>query len=226
MKMLFLLLATLSLSAWAQDPPAPVLTCPPCPQPEVKPGTATYRDDSFGSLMVGYQYLDTWVIGKKSGSYTQIFNKHWSMEFEYATSGRDLEIVGVDLGDINEDRYTLLLKYYIGNSFHVSAGPYMYNIKIKTKGRLEDVSGNQINDTFEYQGYGVGVGFGNRWQTSWGLTYGIDWIRVNSPLKKGKIKQRIVNLDDEDASNVKRTERLFSNLPALTFVGVSIGYTF
>lgn len=228
MRLLLLLLFSVSVHAQTSTPPViqTQAACPPCEQPEQRKDTAYYRNDSFGQLMLGYQYLDSWVIGKTTASYTQILSRGWSVEVEYGTSTKDVELFNVDFGEITDQRLALLGKFYIGNSFHVSFGPYANRIDIRTQGKLEDRFGEPFNDRLLFTSYGLSLGFGNRWQTSWGLTYGVDWIRTNAPLIIGETKERLVELGDRDKERVDRLFEVIRRIPTFTFVGVSIGYTF
>lgn len=221
MRFLYLLTLFASLSTFAQ-------TCPECPEcPTLERGKSeSYRENSIGSIMLGYQFLNSWVIGKTSASYTHNIGRSWGIELEYATSKRDVNIVGIDLGELQEDRYTLLAKYFMTNSFHFSFGPYMYDLTMETNDDIQDRFGNRIDDTWELEGYGLAFAFGNRWQTKWGLTYGADWIRMNIPLLDGKIERRISDLDEDEQDDVKRSFNVLRRIPAFTFMAVNIGYTF
>jgi hypothetical protein len=124
---LLLLLLIFSGLTFAQAPSLMTTTemCPLCPVPpkceecgREKGATETYRDDSGHSFLLGYQFVSTWVVGKKAGSYTYIANRAWSFELEYVTAKRTVEIGDFELGKIQEDRYTLFTKYYLNNSFH------------------------------------------------------------------------------------------------------------
>lgn len=217
-----------STAAAAATTPAPELECPKCKKCENcdRGKTEGYREDSFGTVMVGYQYANNWVPRKGVASYTQILNRQWSIEGEYATSQKDITLVGINLGMMKEDRYSLLAKYYIGNSFHVSFGGYMSEINIKDNGNLTDANGNPVKRKFELENYGIAAAFGSRWQNSWGLTWGVDWFRVNVPVKDGKIVRRSGDLNGDGHQDVNRSFRLLRTFPTFTFVGVSIGYTF
>lgn len=211
-----------------QCPPAvcPPTTCAPCVEEEFRFKTQDYRNDSFGQVMLGYQYVDTWVVGKSTISYTQIISRGWSLELEYAGSKRDVKIFDANLGEVKEERLTMLAKFYIGNSFHFSFGAFLRNILIETEGRLQDRFGNRFNDELELESNGLALAFGNRWQTRWGLTYGVDWLRINFPLNDGKVKQRFVELSEESQEKVDRAFKILKRLPSFSVVGVNIGYTF
>jgi hypothetical protein len=230
---IFILSFLFMLSAYAQTPVLESNSCPPCPNCPVCPvykeprSSATNRDDSFGSLMGGFQFLNTWVPSKLTGSYTQIFNRSFSAELEYATSQRNISIAGVDVGLLKESRYTFLFKYYIGNTFHVSLGPYVSDLSFDLDNKITDVFGRRLNDKAEISSVGVAFGIGNRWQFNNGITVGLDWLRISQPTGVYKVKDRIFKgLDDDKKDDVKRTGKLFRTFPAFTFFGVNLGYTF
>src|SRR6187200_508848 len=102
MKILLVLLF-LSTSAFAQvmGPVCPACpTCQPCVIPAEEESSATHRDDSFGTVLGGYQLYNTWVPNKYTGSYTQILNRDWSIELEYATSEDEVEVAGTEIGSL------------------------------------------------------------------------------------------------------------------------------
>lgn len=206
-------------------PACPEQKCPECPSCD-RGKTEGYREDSFGTLMVGYQYANNWVPRKTTGSYTQIINREWSLEFEYATSERNVTLAGTDLGEMKEERYTLFAKYYIGNSFHVSFGPLMSVIKIDPSGVFTDALGRPATKDLELENYGIGAAFGSRWQNKWGLTWGVDWFRVNVPIRDGKVQKRKADLDGDGDTDVSRSFSALRTIPTFTFMGVNIGYTF
>lgn len=203
----------------------------PVPEPQnIKPKekrtTATNREDSFGSLMVGYQVLNTWVPAKKTLSYTQNFTRNWGLEFEYAVSKLSIDIAGIDLGRVEENRYSLLGKYFVGNSFYFNFGGYISKLELFVGDKFGDVAGNRINDSFIIEIYGASFGVGNRWIFDNGISLGVDWLRFNMPVATST-KQRILKeLDEENSDDVKSVTKVFKNFPAFTFVGVNIGYTF
>jgi hypothetical protein len=232
MKILYLAFM-FSFSTFAQVNPVPAQpicpVCPTCPNvcPEEKQSSATNRDESFGTLMGGFQFVNTWVPGKVTGSYTQILNRRFSLELEYAISKRDVDIVGFDIGELEEDRYTFFLKYYIGNSFNLSLGPYISQLSLTLDDKITNAAGGRINEKAEISLIGVSLNIGNRWQFNNGITFGIDWMRINQPTGTYKVSERIFDdVDDEDRDQVTRTGRFFKSFPAFTFFGVNLGYTF
>lgn len=194
--------------------------------PESK--TKDFRRQSNGSVMIGYELLTTWIPSKKTISGTYIFNQDWSAELEYAWGSIGLPIVGIDVGSLSEKRYSLLAKRYFGNSFHLQFGPYFYDYEahagIKILNRMTQKS---IAD-FGVEGLGAAFGLGNRWQWKSGMTLGIDWFRINVPLKTTQNDNKILkNIEDEGSNDdVKNVLGYFSRVPTFVLLGLNLGYTF
>lgn len=188
--------------------------------------TEKSRDDSNHSLMVGYQYVSTWVVGKTAASYTYVAGRTWSFELEYVTSKRTVEIGDFELGRIREDRFTLFTKYYLDNSFHFSFGPYFYQYEIDTAGSLKNLVNQDFQQTWNLTGFGAAFGFGNRWQTKWGLTWGIDWVRMNYPLATTWLNKNTGEVETTTRKDADRSFDLLRKIPTFAFFSVNIGYTF
>lgn len=241
MKVLIVLTVLVSSFVHAQTTPkAPAQSsCPPCvsattcpapptcPEPKKEENTATFREDSFGTVLGGFQFLNTWVPSKGTLSYTQIFSRDFSLELEYASSEREVDIAGVELGVMSENRYTLLLKYYVGPSFALSVGPYINEIAFKLGDNITNAAGDKLNEELELSLVGISFGIGNRWQLKNGITLGVDWLRINQPTGTYKVKKRILkDVDADDQDDTARTMNLLKSFPAFTFFGVNVGYTF
>ena len=222
-----------SVASFAQAPnPTPQLV-PACPEPADCKECAreigvseSYRADSNHSLMLGYQYASTWVIGKKAASYTYVADRTWSFEFEYVTSERRVEIGDFELGNIKEERYTLFTKLYLTNSFHFSFGPYMYQYKIDTAGSLENLANQDFQQTWDLNGLGAAFAFGSRWQNKWGLTWGLDWVRMNYPLITTLFNKNTGELQTSQKRDADQSLELLRKIPSFAFFTVNIGYTF
>lgn len=186
------------------------------------------RDQSFGSVMLGYQFLTSWLPSKKTISYTHIFNDKWSLEAEYSWATIDFPIVGVDLGAIKEKRYTLQARRYVGNSFHFSFGPILNEFNARLGSDFLDNLGNEIKSSFKVQNLGVTGGMGNRWQWSNGVTFGIDWLRINIPLIETKIKDNVLDaiINEDDQDDIKKVIRTFNRIPTFVLFGLNLGYSF
>jgi hypothetical protein len=231
---ILIILLLISFSSFAQVYSLP-LACPPCPtcktaacpEPVEELSSATSRDKSFGTVMGGFQFINTWVPNKITGSYTQILNRDFSLELEYATSKRDVQIAGFDAGELKEERYTFLVKYYVGTSFHIGLGPYIAKLSLQLDDHITDAAGNKINDKAEISLIGITFNIGNRWQFDNGFTLGVDWLRMNQPTGTYQVSKRIFeDVDEDQQENVDRTNKFFKTTPTFTLLGLSVGYSF
>jgi hypothetical protein len=186
------------------------------------------RDDSLGTVMVGYQLLTTWIPSKKLISYTHIFNDKWSLEFEYARSSLSVPIIAIDLGEVSERRYSLLARRYVGNSFHYTFGPYFNQFDAEVGSSILNRIGTETTSSFETAGGGLALGIGNRWHWDNGFTLGLEWFRMNVPLFVTKVESRILNnvSDDDDEDDIQTVIRRFNRIPTFVLFGIKLGYTF
>jgi hypothetical protein len=228
MRLLILLFSLLPMITFAQTPlpttPLPTLQCPECARE--MGDSERYRDDSNHTFMVGYQYLSTWVVGKTSAGYTYVAGRTWSFELEYVTSERTAKIGNYEIGNTREDRYTLFAKYYLNNSFHFSFGPYYYDYDIETAGSLRNILNQNINKKLNLEGIGAAFAFGNRWQNKWGVTFGLDWVRLNYPLATTWENKETGEAETITRNDSERSFEILKKIPTFSFFTVNIGYTF
>lgn len=194
---------------------------------EKKLETKDLRANSLGTVLVGYQFLTTWIPSKLTFSYTHIFNEKWSLEGEFARGSISFPIVGIDLGEITEKRYTLQLRRYSGNSFHSSFGLIYSEFKARLGSDFLDNMGNEIKSSFEVENLGVTAGLGNRWQWENGFTFGIDWARINIPVIETAVNDKVLKqIDKGDSGDVRKVIRTLNRIPTFVLLGVNLGYTF
>lgn len=182
------------------------------------------RGDSHGTLMLGLHLFTTWIPGKWTASYTHIFDPKWSLEGEYSRGSLSIPVYGVDIGAITEERATLQARYYPGNSFNWSFGLNFH----RSEGTLgADVPATSKYDAFETENFGATVGFANRWQWKSGMTFGIDWFRINQPLfGRWENDSVLKTVTGNDRDDLKKIMRAFNTLPTFVFLGFNLGYTF
>ena len=182
------------------------------------------RDNSFGTLALGYQPFTTWIPSKWTASYTQTFSRYWSLEGEYSKGSLSIPVYSVDIGEISEERAALQARYYPGNSFNWTFGLFYQ------KGEAElgaDIPSTSKYDVFEMESFGATLGFGNRWQWDNGITFGIDWFRVNQPFfGQWENESVLKQVSADDADDLKKIMRAFNTLPTFVFLGLQLGYTF
>jgi len=184
------------------------------------------RMEENHQFLVGYQYASTWVVGKKTASYSYLAGQTWAFELEYSTAERTVDIAKFEIGKIKEDRISLFAQYYLNNSFFVGGGPYYYEYQIDTAGSLRNALNGNLQETWNIAGFGAGFIFGSRWQTDWGLTWGVDWVRLNIPFVSTWKNKQTGEVETVRRQDVDRTFEILEKFPTIAFVGVQIGYTF
>lgn len=183
------------------------------------------RDASKGTVMLGYQFLTTWMPSKWTAGYTHIFNEKWSLEAEYSSASINTKYIGIDLGVVRESRIALQARRYVGNSFHFSFGPVLSQFEARLGSSM---IASDYSQSFGSENLGVTGGIGNRWQWSNGITFGIDWFRMNVPVLETSVKDKVLKdvIDGDDRSDIKKVIRTFNRIPTFVLFGLNIGYTF
>lgn len=187
------------------------------------------RKESTGTIMVGYQFVTTWLPSKKTIGYTHLFNDKWSLEGEYSWASLEVpSFIGVDLGHVKEKRYTLQARRFVGNSFHFTFGAVYSDLSAKLGSDILDNFGAEISKRAEAQNLGVTAGLGNRWQLKGGVTWGIDWIRINIPVYETNVRDNVLKdvASESDQEDVKKVLRTFNRIPTFVLFGINVGYTF
>jgi hypothetical protein len=194
--------------------------------PEKKRRSADNRRNSKHSLMLGYQFLTTWLPGKKAINYSYIHSERWTWDLEYSWASIDTPIVGVDLGQIAEKRYSLMARRYVSNSFHFILGAMYQDFHARASAKMLQ-QGADIA-TFGAESAGAVLGIGNRWQWKNGFTLGVDWLRINVPLFSTKVENKILDdtKSDSDSNDVKKVIRAFNRIPTFVVFGLNLGYSF
>ena len=195
---------------------------------EIEKGALTSRENrtaSKGTVMLGYQFLTTWIPSKWTAGYTHIFNEKWSLEAEYSSASINTKYIGIDLGVVRESRIALQARRYVGNSFHFSFGPVLSQFEARLG---SDIIASDYSQSFSSENLGVTGGIGNRWQWSNGVTFGIDWFRMNVPVLETSVKDKVLRdvIDGGDRSDIKKVIRTFNRIPTFVLFGLNIGYTF
>lgn len=198
------------------------------PEAKISFTSKELRAESLGTVMVGYQFVTSWIPSKKTVSYNHIFNEKWTMEGEFSFGSINAPFIGVDLGKIKERRYTLQARRYVGNSFHFTFGAVYSTFSARLGSDILDSFGNEINSEFSADNLGATGGIGNRWQWQNGFTLGIDWIRLNIPVLQTKVEDKVLDSvpGSSDRKDIKDVIRTFNRIPTFVLFGINLGYTF
>lgn len=183
---------------------------------------------SHSTFMFGYEFVTSWVPSKKTLSYTYNFNEKWTLEGEYAWASISAPSYGINLGEIEEKRFSLHARRYTSSSFHFIFGAVLNDLKAELGDDILDAFGAELTSGIRLQNLGLSLGMGNRWHWKNGITAGIDWMRVNVPLLETKLEDEV--LDDvgtsSDKKDVKEALKTFNRIPTFVLFGLNLGYSF
>ena len=186
--------------------------------------------DSFShsTLMVGYEFVTSWVPSKKTISYTQNFNEKWTLEGEYAWASISAPSYGINLGEIEEKRFSLHARRYTSTSFHFIFGAVLNDLKTQLGDDVLDAFGEELSSSIRLQNLGISLGMGNRWHWKTGITAGIDWMRVNIPVYETKLEDEVLSDigTSDDKKDVKEALKTLNRIPTFVLFGLSLGYSF
>lgn len=209
MKFILLILVSLSLRLHAQT-------------------TTENRSASFGTALVGYQFLSTWIPSKWNVAYTQILNPQWSLEAEYLRGSIGFGSFGLDVAGISETRYSLVARRFVGNSFNFIIGAFHNQVEAQLGNDIVSDMTEKGLDEFEVSGSGLTLGMANRWQWGSGFTLGVDWFRMNLPLFNKRVDNDVLERIDEknDLSRARDLMEKIKNIPTFVLLGIQLGYSF
>jgi hypothetical protein len=180
-----------------------------------------------GSVMLGYQLLSSWMPSKKTIAYTHHLRPQMWLEAEYGWGSLGVPAWIIDVAQVRERRYSLLMRHFTGRSFHFIYGASFNRVDATVGSRYLQNAGAGSQDVFNVQGYGVSLGLGNRWHWQNGITLGVDWMRTHVPLLNRKADSAILeNIQAGERSQMRDTISLLKNIPTFVLLGINLGYTF
>lgn len=155
-----------------------------------------------------------------------------SYELEYMRGALGLAWLGLDIGGITEQRFTLLLRSFSGReSFNFSYGVSYTDFVAKLGNRyLSTVTANNISEAelFKVSNLSLVWGLGNRWQLSNGFTFGADWFGLHIPVAalEGNTSYIDLTTDDDNRDDLKLVRNLIEKIPRLVVLKFQLGMSF
>ncbi|MBC7371208.1 MAG: hypothetical protein H7326_06570 [Bdellovibrionaceae bacterium] len=179
-----------------------------------------------------YSLFESWVFSKKALAVAYNESSADSYELEYATGSLGWGAFGIDIGEIKEQRFSLLSRCYNERktwSFVTGLYYNMMNVQIGNS-LLSSVAGAAQSSVkmLELNTVGVTWGFGQRWQTKKGYVWGADWFMIHWPLF---VTEESVPFLDASSSEDRRRDvgsalKIFKRVPEFAVVKIQLGYSF
>jgi hypothetical protein len=183
----------------------------------------------YGTL--NYAPIDL-ILPSKFGftlGYVKTPDKTW--EFEYLKSSLSVPFIIDDLGEMTDERFSLMARDYFGTeTFNLSYGLTYYKFKVHVGSKyLASVSTNIPDvELMRVDSVGFNVGIGNRWVFSNRWIVGMDWISWSQPVFTTRYNDKYAEFtnDPNDKDSAKKVLKLISWIPRITLLKLQIGYSF
>lgn len=194
--------------------------------------TRENRGETKWSIVGEYSLFETWVLSKKAIAITYNETSANSCEFEYATGSLGWGAFGIDIGEIKEQRYSLLSRSYVNRkTWSFITGIYYNKINVQLGNALlvTVVGAQQASVKFlELDTVGFTWGFGQRWQTQKGYVWGADWFTIHVPLF---VTEESAPFLDASSSEERRKDvgaalNFFKRIPEFAVIKIQLGYSF
>lgn len=245
-KWMGLLLLTFTISlAQAQEKPVP--TPPPAiaaPVPvesgqsaaekfkQAFAGARAARSQTPYTVLANYTLLEMWVLTKYGLTAAYNESPEKTYELEYMRGSLGIGYFGIDIGKIEEQRLSFLLRSFSSrNSFSFAYGGYVNEITANLGNdylaTVPGVSRSSV-ELMKVQTLGASFALGNRWQLKNGFVWSFDWLAIYWPLA-------VLNQDspfiDKSADPGKRGKAddamtVFRRIPALGALKIQLGFSF
>jgi len=183
----------------------------------------------YGTL--NYAPVDL-ILPSKFGftlGYVDTPEKTW--EFEYLKSSVSVPFIIDDLGEMTDERFSVITRDYFGTeTFNLSYGLTYYKFKVHLGNKyLASVAPNIPDvELMRVDSLGFNVGIGNRWIFSNRWIVGLDWISWSQPVFTTRYNDKYAELtnDPNDKNTAADVLKLIKWVPRITLLKLQIGYSF
>lgn len=194
-------------------------------------GSRYVRSTRPFSIAASYAYLDLWIPSKIGFSIGYTPAADTTYEFDYQKGSFGIPFLVTDIGEINETRYSFLMRSYnLRESFHFIYGINYTDFEIflgrKYWYNVTDIETSE--DLINIKTIGVNWGMGNRWTLNRGWIISVDWFTLHLPVFLLESNTPIVdNIEDEnDADTLEGVISIFEHFPSASFLKIAAGYSF
>lgn len=182
--------------------------------------------------ILNYSALDLLLPSKYGISFAMVPNASQTWELEYLRSSISVPLFLSDLGEMTDQRISLLGRSFFGNnSFNLSYGVSYFDFSLNLGDKLlSSVTGGAAPsaELVSAKALGINIGIGNRWSFANNITFGIDWISLSQPLFVTRKNSEFLNLTSSqaDKDSVDTALKIISYFPRLAFLKLQLGYQF
>lgn len=184
------------------------------------------------SVYANYSYIDLFIPSKLGMTLAYAKSPASVYELDYMQGKIGYDYFGVNLGEIKEQRISLLWRSFAKrDTFNFQMGVHYNKVNVHLGDDLlsQVVPGTDLDYTLmTLETLGVSWGVGNRWQLRNGLTLGGDWFQLHVPLLTLREKTDFIQAtsDGDDRDDAKYLVRLVKYFPRVVLLKLQIGFAF
>ena len=160
-----------------------------------------------------------------------VTNADYTWELEYLKSSVSVPFLVDDIGEMTDERLSLIRRNYFGTeTFNLSYGLSYNKFKVHIGSKyLAYISTNIPDaDLMEIESLGFNVGIGNRWIFSNRWMVGVDWASWSHPVITTQYnnKYRDFATDEDSKDTVDTVAKLIRWVPRISLLKLQVGYSF
>ncbi len=160
-----------------------------------------------------------------------VTNADYTWELEYLKSSVSVPFLVDDIGEMTDERLSLIRRNYFGTeTFNLSYGLSYNKFKVHIGSKyLAYISTNIPDaDLMEIESLGFNVGIGNRWIFSNRWMVGVDWASWSQPVFTTKYNNKYSDFatDEDSKDTVDTVAKLIRWVPRISLLKLQVGYSF
>ena len=160
-----------------------------------------------------------------------VTNADYTWELEYLKSSVSVPFLVDDIGEMTDERLSLIRRNYFGTeTFNLSYGLSYNKFKVHIGSKYLAYIATNIPDAdlMEIESLGFNVGIGNRWIFSNRWMVGVDWASWSQPVFTTKYNNKYSDFatDEDSKDTVDTVAKLIRWVPRISLLKLQVGYSF
>ena len=160
-----------------------------------------------------------------------VTNADYTWELEYLKSSVSVPFLVDDIGEMTDERLSLIRRNYFGTeTFNLSYGLSYNKFKVHIGSKYLAYIATNIPDAdlMEIESLGFNVGIGNRWIFSNRWMVGVDWASWSQPVFTTKYNNKYSDYatDEDSKDTVDTVAKLIRWVPRISLLKLQVGYSF
>ena len=189
------------------------------------------RQNSNYFVTLNYSPIDLVLPSKWGITLGSVKDVDQTWELEYLKSSVSVPFIVEDLGEMTDERLSLIRRNYLGTqtfNFNYGLNYHRFNLHIGNKYLSSVATSVPDVDLISVESLGFNVGMGHRWTFSNRWIVGVDWVSWSQPVfttrKDNKFEDYSANEGYKDSTDT--LVKLITWVPRITILKFQVGYSF